>query len=175
MPDLKTITKGRAAPWLSSGALALVLVLTPGTAAAQQDRQAQSVSERNAPEFTRRPIRVGSFDLFATIDAEADFNDNIFALQGNEVDDLRFLVEPRILLTKRRPDQVTRLVLDAGIRRYVDAISENSERFSANLSTRQGIGSGTEWELGASASRNFEQRRDIASFNESSTDRKSVV
>lgn len=169
MPHLTKLTTRTAACRLGAALAALALVAAPGSLAAQEDRQAQSVADRNAPEFNRRPIRVGSFDLFPSIDLDVNYNDNIFALPGPEIDDVLVTVSPKILLVKRRPDRMTRLNLDAGFRRYVDAISENSERFSANIMTRQGLGSGTEWRLGANASYNFEQRRDIASFNEAST------
>ena len=154
--------------WIAVGAIAAALACLPSQAAAQQDRQAQSVAERNAPEFTSRPIRVGSFDLFPTISAEVAYNDNIFALPNNEIDDAVITITPEIILTKRRPDRETRLNLSAGLRRFTDAISENSERFSANFQTRRGMGSGTQWNLGAGISQNFEQRRDIQSFNEAS-------
>lgn len=154
---------------LFAAGAAIALAGMPVSAFAQQDRQAQSVVDRNAPEFTQRPIRVGSFDLFPSINMDVDYNDNIFALPNNEIDDVLVTIEPQIVLVKRRPDRLTRLNVNAGFRRFVDAISENSERFSADIQTRQGIGSGTEWWLGASAAYNFEQRRDIDSFNEAST------
>ena len=166
MPTLKQKNTRASLGLVATGAIALATASHATPAFAQEDRQAQSVSERNAPEFTSRPIRLGSFDLFPSISVEADYNDNVFVLPTNEVDDVQFNIRPSILLRKRRPDRDTRLNLNANIRRYVDLINENAEQFSADLRTRQGIGSGTEWRLGAGISQNFEQRRDIEAFNE---------
>ncbi len=167
--DHITFKRGGSGRLVAAGSFALALSLMPAHALAQTDQQGQSVAERSAPEYTNRPIKVGSFDLTPTLSVDANYNDNIFALDSNEIDDVLVTVTPRVVLSRSRPDQTTRIALSAGFRRYFDAISENSERYSADINTRQGRGSGVEWRLGARVARNFEQRRDISSFNEPST------
>ena len=132
---------------------------------AQSDRQAQSVAERNAPEFSSVPIPVGGFQMFPSVNTELEYNDNIFATQANERDDLIISVRPNVLFVDRRADRETRIDLSANVRRFVDTTSENAEQFGLNATTRQGLGTGFEYNLGLRLERNFEQRRDIDSFD----------
>lgn len=132
---------------------------------AQSDRQAQSVAERNAPEFSSDPIPVGRFQMFPSINVDAEYNDNIFATNANERDDAIISLRPDVLLVDRRNDRETRINAFANIRRFVDTTSENAEQFGVNASTRQGVGTGFEYNVGVRAERNFEQRRDIDAFD----------
>lgn len=148
------------------GALVTAAMIAPATVAAQQDRQAQSVAQRNAPEFTRRPLRAGAFELFPSIQVDTEYNDNVFALPNNEIDDAIIFIRPELLVRRGTPTSETRVQLQANIRQFLDINTEDSEQYTGSISTRQGVGTGTEWGLNASVSQNFEQRREIDSFNE---------
>ena len=103
--------------------------------------------------------------MFPSVNTELEYNDNIFATQANERDDLIISVRPNVLFVDRRADRETRIDLSANVRRFVDTTSENAEQFGLNATTRQGLGTGFEYNLGLRLERNFEQRRDIDSFD----------
>lgn len=154
---------------LAASAAAALLVPVTG-ASAQSDRQAQSVAERNAPEFTSTGIPVGGFQMFPTIDLDLTYNDNIFATQNGETDDAIVSVRPNVLFVDRRTDRETRINLSADLRRFADTSSENAEQFGLEASTRQGIGTGFTYDLGVRLSRNNELRRSIDAFNTVTTE-----
>ncbi|MEL7198582.1 MAG: outer membrane beta-barrel protein [Pseudomonadota bacterium] len=150
---------------VSLASLGAAIALPVSAVSAQSDRQAQSVAERNAPEFSSEPVPVGGFQMFPSVNLDVEYNDNIFATNSNERDDAIISLRPDILLVDRRADRETRINGFANIRRFVDTTSENAERFGLNASTRHGIGTGFEYNLGLRAERSFEQRRDIDSFD----------
>ncbi len=150
---------------VSIASVSAALCVPVSAVSAQSDRQAQSVAERNAPEFSSEPIPVGNFQMFPSINLDVEYNDNIFATNANERDDAIISLRPDVLLVDRRNDRETRINAFANIRQFVDTSSENAEQFGLNASTRRGIGTGFEYNLGVRAERNFEQRRDIDSFD----------
>ena len=143
-----------------------VLPLSSSPAVAQEDVQSRSVAERNAPEFTNRPIRYGAFEIFPEILAEAEYNDNILALDSRKVDDVVFSLRPRVLIRDNRPDREIRINLSAGINKYLDTDTEDNEQLRAAIEAQWGRGTSTQYRVGADISRNTERRRDIDSFTD---------
>ena len=131
---------------------------------AQSDVQGQSVADRNAPEFSSKPINLGPFEAFPSIELTTQYNDNIFALNNTQIDDVIFSLRPKLLLRDRRPDRIVRINLAAGVRKFAETDTENSEQFTAAANGRWGLGTETEYRVGAIVNRNIEQRREIDSF-----------
>ena len=145
-------------------AASLLAIGTATPALAQDDVQGRSVAERNAPEFTSEPIRVGGFELFPSIEANVEYVDNVFASANNPVDDFILAIRPQLLVRDRRPDREIRAVLSAGLRQYVDTETENSEQLRLDALARWGLGTRTRYRTGVEIVRNAEQRRNFDSF-----------
>lgn len=142
--------------------MGIAAVVSP--AVAQSDIQGQSVADRNAPEFSSMPVRIGPFEAFPAIELTTEYNDNIFALNDVPREDVIFSLRPSLLLRDRRPDRIVRLNLTAGLRKYAKTNAQDDEQIRISADTRWGLGSNTEYRLGGLINRNTEQRRDIDSF-----------
>lgn len=55
-----------------------------------------SVTEREQPEFDPEPVRAGAFNIWSSVGASAEYNDNILATPDNEESDTILRLRPRI-------------------------------------------------------------------------------
>nr|WP_247718113.1 outer membrane beta-barrel protein [Qipengyuania proteolytica] len=121
---------------------------------------------RNDPEYEIQPTQVGPFAVTVGAASNVYYDDNIYAADANEVDDIVFEVAP-----------FARAVYDAGplnvafgtqsnIRRYADRSTENSEatRFTTDLTFSPNQGESLR--VGASYAREIEDRGDPEALNQ---------
>ena len=142
------------------------LAAMPGTAAAQDDVQGRSVSQRNAEEYAPKPIHIGSFEAFPSIHLAAEYNDNALVTANNgRESDVIFTLSPRLQLRDRRPDRSIDIDLSAGIRKFASIKTEDSEQFSVSARGAWGLGTATQYRASARVNRSTEDRRDAGSFN----------
>ena len=142
------------------------LAAMPGTALAQDDVQGQSVSARNAEEYAPKPIRIGSFEAFPSINFAAEYNDNALVTPNNgRRSDVIFTLSPRLQLRDNRPDRNISIDLSAGVRKFASIKTEDSEQFSVAARGTWGLGTATQYRASAQVNRSTEDRRDAGSFN----------
>lgn len=151
-----------AGGWMVLGAC---LSATPSPVQAQEDLQRTTVEGRYNPEYNAVPIRIGPFDVLPRVEADLEYNDNIYATESDEIGDVIVSVTPSIIARDRRADREYYLRLLAGVDKYLDYSSEDREQFLAIARARFGLGTITRTNIGLELNRNNEQRRDIDSFN----------
>ena len=116
----------RARPFLSLFAASLVL-LVPVHAVAQDPDESVAVRDRPRPEFDPLGVRVGSFNLHATLDLGLAATDNVFAEETGEDDDTIFTAGLRGRLESNWSRHALTLEAGATSVGYDDFSSEDHE------------------------------------------------
>src|SRR5262245_20156916 len=80
---------------------ALAAILAPAAMAQSTDNpflrgRYVAVDQRHQDEFDPEPVHAGAFNIFSSLGIAAEYNDNIFAINNNEVDDTIVHVRPEI-------------------------------------------------------------------------------
>lgn len=95
-----------------------------------------AVTERGQPDFDPEAVRAGSFDIWASLGLSAAYNDNIFAVDADPVDDTIVHIRPAI---EARSDWTSHALV-AGARvdhkEYVSNDEETSTDYDAYLDGR---------------------------------------
>lgn len=139
--------------------------VTSGAAFAQEDVQAQSVSQRARPEFGARPIQFGGLEFLPTIEVRGEYEDNVLFLPQNEVDDFVLSIRPELVIRERRPDRVVSLAFSGGYDSYLDNTIDDRLGLRASGSARLGLGTSTRYRMAATIDRNDERRNEISSLS----------
>lgn len=94
-----------------------------------------SVLERNHPEYTPQPARIGALEVLPRIAIGAGYDDNIYAQpSGREIGDAYVRIRPRVSVT--RPSETLRLNLsgELDLLRYADRTTENATQYNLGAS-----------------------------------------
>ncbi len=94
---------------------------------AQELKRAQTVTERSRPDLESRGIRVGTFNMFPAVGVELRYDDNIFADNDIEVDDLITVIKPELIFQADWSRAQLELGADLAIARYSDIDTEDYE------------------------------------------------
>lgn len=123
-----------------------------------------SVTERGQPEFDPEPVRVGTFNVNASLGASAEYNDNVFAAPTNEQSDTIIRLQP----TVEARSNWTSHELAAGVavdhREYSENDSETATDYSAFLNGRVDVTRNFQFRLGIDGAHATEPRYQAASF-----------
>lgn len=148
---------------------ALAAFLAPAAAAQDGDNpflrgRYTSVTERGQPEFDPEPVRVGSFDVNASLGASAEYNDNVFAQPTNEQSDTILRVQP--IVEARSNWTVHELAAGVSVdhREYTDNDSETATDYAAFVNGRVDVTRDFQFRLGVDGSHVTEPRYQAASF-----------
>lgn len=132
--------------WFSNvSALAIVgsAITITGPAHAQELLGENDDIGANLSEYEPVPVRIGPFEVFPRIDAELEYNDNVFAADGKELDDFIVSIVPAIVAQDRREDRVITFGLLAGVDKYLRNTFDTQFRGRASAEARWGLGTGT--------------------------------
>jgi hypothetical protein len=136
---------------MAGAAIAIAAGLSQPAAAQTERRQMAAASDidsnftrdRNV-SVTQRPregyqavgLRMGSFMAYPKLSVGAEFNDNIYATDGGETDDLIWRVAPELNLSSDWSRHALNAYARASILRYQDFDTENSEDVSVGASAQ---------------------------------------
>ena len=110
--------------------LALVWVLHAGPAWSLIELpKNKSVTERPRPDYDPLGIRAGAFTIVPRIEIGESYNDNIFAEDTGEVDDLITVVHPSLTVKSDTSNHSLRLEADARVGLHADRSDEDYEDF----------------------------------------------
>jgi hypothetical protein len=121
--------------WLAAIVGAAVLLLDGAIAEAQQDRRTTTVAGRARPEVDAIGIRVGSLIVLPSVTVSESYDDNIFAANDGEIDDLITDIEPEIIVKSDWNRHALKIVAQADVGRHNDNTKEDYEdvKFSGRL------------------------------------------
>ncbi len=94
---------------------------------AQESNRSETVIERSRPKLDARGIPVGATRLFPTVDFELLHDDNIYADNALEVDDLITVITPKLVLEAEWSRAELDLGTDLVVGRYSDIGTEDYE------------------------------------------------
>ncbi len=140
---------------LTASALSL-LVAVGATAQSRVISAAERVAADNAP----MGVRAGSFLVIPKVDVEATYDDNIYATQRNEVDDVYALVRPEVAVKSNWSRHALNAVANVEAKRYNDRYSEDVENFKVALDGRADVLRDTFIGGGVALERKHEDRGD---------------
>lgn len=89
--------------------------------------RAVAVRERPQPEYEARGLPVGAFMLYPRLQADLEYNDNVFATEIGALDDLIWRVKPEVSLESGWSRHALQAFARGSIERFNDFESENSE------------------------------------------------
>lgn len=95
-----------------------------------------SVTQRPRSDYQAPGLRVGAFLAYPKVSVTAEHNDNIFATDGDEIDDLIWRVTPEISVSADWPRHALSAYARSVLNRYQDFKSENTTDYGAGLSGR---------------------------------------
>jgi hypothetical protein len=117
-----------------------------------------SVLERERPEYNAVGIRAGAFEYYPRLETGLNYDDNVFATNGQKDSDVYLTVDPSINFNS----DWSRNALDGGaglnLRRYSDLTSENQDGYFARLNGRLSVVGDSYIQTGGSTQRLFEPR-----------------
>ena len=102
-----------------------------------------AVRERNQPGYESKGVPVGPFTLLPSIEAGAEYNDNIFALDTPHTGDVAFRLTPAATLQADGARGTVTLSAQSIIDRYAEQTSENKASVDASAYGVREFGSGT--------------------------------
>lgn len=134
----------RLHPFVSLFAASLI-VFAPFQAAAQDNDQDRNTSVRNRPrpEYDPVGVRLGGFDLNASLDLAATSTDNLFAEETGEDEDTFLTLSPYARLSSHWSRHSVSAEAGASFSSYNDFSSEDAETGFGALHGRFDIGSNT--------------------------------
>lgn len=94
-------------------------------------------------QYRGEAVEFGSFIVFPNITLQQEYNDNVFATEGDEEGDFVTVIEPELILRKDIGRHEFILNLSTEFRQHWDLTSENVENiagnFRANIEAKKGI------------------------------------
>jgi hypothetical protein len=159
-----TSTEGHSARRRLGLSLLLAGIAVGRPAQAQEDVQAQAVSDRARPEYDPVELRLGPVSLRPTLDASVSATDNVFARSDDRKGDVITAITPAVRVRYGNPLYEVQGTAVADIVRYVDNPGENSNDVRAEVAGRYGVGTPLLLSARVVAERAGENRRNIESF-----------
>ncbi len=123
-----------------------------------------SVTERGQPEFDPEPVRVGTFNVNASLGASAEYNDNVFALPNNEQSDTILRLQPTVEARSNWTSHEMAAGLSVDHREYAENDGENATDYAAFLNGRVDVTRAFQFRLGVDGAHGTEPRYQAASF-----------
>lgn len=137
---------------------ASLIALSPVHASAQTGNETPSVRDRARPEFDPQGVRVGGFDLNATLDLGIASTDNLFAEQANEDSDILYHLTPSAQLSSHWSRHALSLVAGADFKSHADFSNEDAETGYLGADGRLDVGSNSSVSARARFARDVEPR-----------------
>lgn len=109
-------------------AVGMALVWQPS--ASQELPAKETVTDRQRPALDAVGVRLGGFQLFPQLDLAGVYDNNIFAREDQETDDLIYVLAPRLELESNWGKHALRFGADSTILRYEDNDSEDREDYT---------------------------------------------
>ncbi len=116
----------------------LMLLIMPA-AQAQQLRYGETVTSRQRPELDPLGIRAGGFLTYPSLAVGEQYNDNIFAIDGEEVDDFITFIRPGVKVNSDWNNHALNFRADANIGKYADNGDEDFEDYAFGTDGRLDI------------------------------------
>lgn len=123
-----------------------------------------SVTERSQPEFDPEPVRAGAFNIWSSIGAAAEFNDNVFAEPNNEDSDTIIRLTPQVEARSDWSSHEVAAGLNVDHKEYLDFSSESTTDYGAFVNGRIDMTRNVMFRLGVDAGHFTEERYMAASF-----------
>ena len=125
--------------------IAVCAALAPGLAHAQQETPPRGVSveQRQRPDYDPAGVRAGAFLVLPEVTLEGTYDDNIFATTNNTVDDLVWVVSPRLRVQSDWVRHALAVRTGAALGFHQDNADEDFEDYYAFLDGRLDILTGT--------------------------------
>jgi hypothetical protein len=139
--------------------LGLVFLLSLAGEALAQGSSTTTVVGRPRPQDALG-IQISSFTLFPSLTTGAEYNDNIFASDGSEKDDVIFAVSPSMSLQSDWSTHALGIQSGATIFRYADNTSEDVENYNVVVNGRVDILRDMALNLGFGYAEDHEERGD---------------
>lgn len=123
------------------------VIVGPGVALAQSVTTSQfardrnvTVRERNRPDYEALGIHAGGFLVFPRLGLDVVSDDNIFATQNNEVNDVIWRVRPELTVNSNWNRHALSVFARAQVNRYADHSSEDTTDYTVGAKGRLDIG-----------------------------------
>ncbi|MGH9875541.1 MAG: outer membrane beta-barrel protein [Pyrinomonadaceae bacterium] len=116
----------------------LMLLLLPATQA-QQLHYGETVTSRQRPELDPLGIRAAGFLIFPSLAVSEQYNDNIFAIKGQEVDDFITFIRPGVKVNSDWNNHALNFRADANIAKYTDNGDEDYDNYAFGTDGRLDI------------------------------------
>ena len=116
----------------------LMLLIMPA-AQAQQLRYGETVTSRQRPELDPLGIRAAGFLIYPSLAVSEQYNDNIFADDGEEVDDFITFIGPAVKVNSDWNNHALNFRADANIAKYADNGDEDYENYAFGTDGRLDI------------------------------------
>ncbi len=117
-----------------------------------------TVVERRRPDYDPAGIQLGAFRLFPLLEVTGRYNDNLFAENTNEDDDLSAILMPELRLKSEFGIHEIRARLAGEFVRFRDQVSENHENYYGEVQGRYDTQRFGGLSTGLSVSRQHEER-----------------
>ncbi|MGE0740475.1 MAG: outer membrane beta-barrel protein [Hyphomonadaceae bacterium] len=134
----------RARSYASLVAAALMLILPVHAWAQDIPPDEANVRDRVRPEYDPLGLRLGGFDLNATLDLGAASTDNVFATETGEQEDLIFSVSPSARLSSHWSRHSVSFIAGADFTSHEDFSSEDTETGYVGADGRLDIGANSQ-------------------------------
>lgn len=122
---------------LLASVLTIALVGVSGHAFAQD--RGTGPQERVAEGYDQLGVRRGAFLILPSVEVDARYDDNIFATQTNESDDLIALVRPDVKVRSQWSQHALNFGANAEVARYADFTAEDYEHYTLTSDGRVDI------------------------------------
>lgn len=117
-----------------------------------------SVQQRPRPDYEAPGIRAGGFLVYPRLELQVERNDNIYAVDVNEVDDTITHIRPELSLESDWNQNFLSAYVRGAFNRYVDFDGENTDEFAIGSAARVDVVRGSNIGLGADYTSSFEPR-----------------
>lgn len=124
----------------------------------------EDVADRRHAEYDALPIPFGTFDLYPTMTASAEFNDNVLATANNRQSDLYFDLRPEVRFRSkfRRHSLNGNVFFDQAL--YTRLTNQNTSVYGVNANGVLDISAETQVQISAVAERRAESLSQLGSF-----------
>lgn len=120
----------------------LLIEIAYGGALAQEPSWQETVTNRKRPEVDALGINTGAYRIYPAVGLELVQDDNIFAVNTDEISDLITHIKPRVDLESDWTRNALNLTVNADIAQYKDTSSENYEDYLVGIDGRVDIQKG---------------------------------
>jgi hypothetical protein len=141
--------------------LALSILCLGATPLMGQDEQRDmSIMSLPRPGYEPRTLTAGGFLLVPSLEADATYNDNIFATPDRRKGDTVFDIQPRLTGELKRSTFDLKTDLHADLIRYADTPRENVNTFGAKADATKTFGASQTLNATVTFDRTYERRSD---------------